>query len=245
MNSKFLIYSPMFVASVLLYAAHNDFAEIFYYHRLYEDRELEQREEPIIVSLGANCIPAYQALIYGLRSASYPFDWLVSDVEGIIISLKEDFSHFLDRNYCSFTGNWIIDSYSKISFLHEFHELDEKADIKHLDFIKAKYQRRIERFRQLKKHKKVIFMRYATCPEPWTTTSENRQTAIRLKNALNSFFDNKLDFVLVMLGGDDYYKVQWNIKDIRNYYVSAKWHDVASEVMKQNFIPIFKDLGIL
>lgn len=133
---------------------YNDFIKIFYATRLYEDKELEKADRPVVVSLGANCIPAYQAGIHGIRSAAYPFDWLVSDIESIIINLEENFLHFLDQNYCAFIGNWIINSYDKMLFLHEFHEFGEIADLQFLPLIQAKYQRRIERFRQLKNEKK-------------------------------------------------------------------------------------------
>jgi hypothetical protein len=225
-------------------AKHDEFSSLFKLNRLYEDVELEENDKPLVISLGANCISAYQALVHGIRSASYPFDWLVSDIESIYINLDENFLHFLDKEYCSFTGNWIVNRYDNIKFLHEFHELGEKAHVEFLPLIQTKYLRRIQRFRQLKKQKKVFFMRYATCPAEWTT-QENKDTAVQLRNKLNNFFESKLDFVLVMLGGEDYYKDDWQIEGIKNYYISELWNAVASDLMKQNLTEIFKDLKLI
>lgn len=247
MKNKTLMCGLLYVLNLFSHTSHvyDDFITRFYATKLYEDRELETADKPIVVSLGANCIPAYQSLIYGLRSASYPFDWVVSDIESIIINLEENFLHFLDIKYCSPNACWITNNYNKILFLHEYHEFNDECDMKFFPLIHAKYERRIERFRQLKNQKKVYFFRYATAPAPWTTTPEDKDSAIRLRDALNVFFEYQLPFVLVMLGSDSMYSSDWAIEGIKNYYVSEEWNQVASDLMKQNFLPIFKDLALM
>lgn len=217
--------------------------------KLYQERELEASEKPILVSLGANCIPAYHALIQKIRSASYPFDWTIADLKSIIINLKEDFLHFVDDKYCTLRDNWILNSYDDLKFPHEFQTLGEKRqgetpDLKFLPVIKEKYQRRIKRFRQLLSHKNVIFMRYASLPADMVNTKEDKETAVFLRDALRNYLKRE-DFLLIMLGNEDYYKTNWNIEGIKNYYIATPWYDIKAESMKQELIPIFKELNLI
>jgi hypothetical protein len=49
-----------------------------------------------VISLGGNCLVSAALGKYGLRSASGPFDWCVSDfMQGIIPVLENDFEDYM------------------------------------------------------------------------------------------------------------------------------------------------------
>src|ERR1700722_16453987 len=50
-----------------------------------------------IVSLGAQCYPAWLIRRMGLRDAAYPFDWLWSDPMMVAACIEDGFATFLDR----------------------------------------------------------------------------------------------------------------------------------------------------
>jgi hypothetical protein len=50
-----------------------------------------------LVSLGAQCYPAWLIRRMGLRDAAYPFDWLWSDPMMVVACIEDGFATFLDR----------------------------------------------------------------------------------------------------------------------------------------------------
>ena len=50
-----------------------------------------------LVSLGAQCYPAWLIRRMGLRDAAYPFDWLWSDPMMVVACIEDGFTTFLDR----------------------------------------------------------------------------------------------------------------------------------------------------
>lgn len=117
----------------------------------------------LFVSLGSHCEPAVMLRFYEQRRFAYPFDWLVTiDSEGMISLLSDDFQYFLDRNFMfTFPNHFecIENSLYRIEFKHDGALL---SDIDILEKAVAKYGRRINRFRQLRKYTgKVFFVRTA------------------------------------------------------------------------------------
>ncbi len=53
----------------------------------------------IVISMGHTCATANMIKHFGLRHRSYPFDWLISDLDGIINAFNNDFAHFIDEAY--------------------------------------------------------------------------------------------------------------------------------------------------
>ncbi|GLR70864.1 DUF1796 family putative cysteine peptidase [Agaribacter marinus] len=51
------------------------------------------------VSLGQNCSSAWYLKQVGLKTASYPFDWIFSSTEIVYDCIQTRFSRFLDRTY--------------------------------------------------------------------------------------------------------------------------------------------------
>ncbi|BAE74040.1 hypothetical protein SGGMMB4_01773 [Sodalis glossinidius str. 'morsitans'] len=59
-----------------------------------------------VVSLGSHCLTASILKKYGLKKASFPFDWIFSSPEVVIDCLNDEFELFLDKRQHKFvTGN--------------------------------------------------------------------------------------------------------------------------------------------
>lgn len=104
------------------------------------------------ISLGWYCGTAASMSKYGIRSQSGPFDWYFSNFPGVLACMENDFSDFLDKN------NLVMLEDRPGEFLdtkHEFHYNHEVTTSFEEDFdgICDKYARRINKFREMIKHK--------------------------------------------------------------------------------------------
>lgn len=131
------------------------------------------------ISLGCNCAIAYQLQQMNLRDQAYPFDWILSP--DIIPCLQDDFKDFLNPEYLRWKGtssnfpilneDWMDNTDStndhsiarvhhtkyKIIFLHDFVPTDDPINrIDQITKINSKYQRRINRFREIMKNSTVL-----------------------------------------------------------------------------------------
>ena len=112
------------------------------------------------ISLGYCCSIATDLEKLGLRDQSSPFDWLISDLKGVIMAIREHFSDFLSYEYLSQDmNNHAIYKNTKynVSFFHDFDQYRPLK--KQLPDVQAKYYRRIERFYDSIKEP-VLFIRY-------------------------------------------------------------------------------------
>lgn len=113
-----------------------------------------------VISLGYFCGPSSELEKIGLRDASYPFDWLISDMEGIMDCIKNDFKGFLKEDtlyqYKSNKGYYKNTEYN----FHFYHDFSNKNKLKdQLPSVEEKYSRRIERFKENTKCT-TLFVRY-------------------------------------------------------------------------------------
>ncbi len=167
-------------------------------------------QEPLFVSLGSYCDPAHVLRLCNLRKAAFPFDWIISfDGEGLIEMLNDDFREFLKDEYLIPYGpaGHLLNTYYHSEFLHE-GAFNGDAFQQNLEKLKIKYQRRIERFRELNEYQgKVFFIRAAymysaTDPNRYYKFRENLDItegySLRLYMALHQRFPN-LDFTLVIM----------------------------------------------
>ena len=53
------------------------------------------------ISLGYFCSVASELEKLGLRTESSPFDWVISDLEGVISNIQNCFVDYLDYNFLS------------------------------------------------------------------------------------------------------------------------------------------------
>ena len=165
-----------------------------------EKREISlDSEEPLFVSLGPECYLAWNLEEIGYRRAAFPFDWLLTlDHERMVELLNDDFRYFLDPMFYSYhTNGSLVHSYYHLEFRHE-HDYE----------FNAKYERRINRFRQLNTYRgKVFFMRkgYYAAEEPslflcWPNKDMINirfECATQLNSALKKRFPN-LNFNLAI-----------------------------------------------
>lgn len=151
-----------------------------------------------------------------MRKEAFPFDWIVSmDLEQIVKMLEDDFKYFLDNDHLSVHG--IVGDIPlrniryHLEFLHEGNWRRSHYASTMTKF-KSKYERRIERFRQLNNYKgKVYFIREAYLsslddPHRVYKYEENieisRAHANSLYEALKAYFTD-LDFRLIVLNYGD------------------------------------------
>ena len=99
------------------------------------------------ISLGYFCSVAIELEKLGLRTESSPFDWVVSDFDGVIKAIKNNFIDFLEYDYLEQSGvNRSIYRNTKYN-LYFFHDFDKYKNLdRQLQSIQRKYNRRIERF---------------------------------------------------------------------------------------------------
>lgn len=122
------------------------------------------------VSLGCFCGTASSLLKYGLRSFSGPFDWIISDFDGVVDNMDNNFCDFLNKDNLQILSDesGIIDSKYGFYFKHDkisgFDEEFEK--------VYAKYKRRIEKFRIILKSK-TCFIRVVKDNEEVSYISDN------------------------------------------------------------------------
>ncbi len=172
----------------------------------------------LFVSLGSTCVPANFTRFCEVRTASFPFDWILSlDEEKFIEILEDDFSHFFNSEDLTATaGNVLLNTYYHLEFLHEEGHWNSQF-LSTMETFKNRYERRITRFKNLKDFPgKVIFIR-ATDHDPAAnrffkgkeTISEEQ--SLRLYNTLKRYFPN-LDFTLMVL----------NFKEDETRYVIQK-----------------------
>jgi len=169
----------------------------------------DNRLAPIFISLGSHCEPSQQLILNNLRSAAFPFDWLLTlDFEGFLALIQEDFRFFMDKRYIIQNDeNALINTYYHIDLRHEMHDWPDADFPKHYSEIKEKYQRRINRFKECNYNKsRAYFIRAAfdlelnpklpTITQDCTRIEKNQ--AETLKNLLRKKFP-QLDFYLVII----------------------------------------------
>jgi hypothetical protein len=173
-------------------------------------------EDPcLFVGLGSGCDTGLTLRDCGFRKAAFPFDWIVNgDHQKLLLLLEEDFKFFTDParfEKLSSQGiedhpNSLRNRYYDITFYHEGSVLydwsDEEKYREQLQRLQVKYERRIQRFRQLRDYPgRVFFIRNFTTSQP-DRLSQHTQMARELREALECYFPS-LDFVLVIVTYQD------------------------------------------
>ena len=112
------------------------------------------------ISLGYFCSIALDLDKLGLRAASYPFDWLITDFEGVINCMKNNFKDFLNVDFL-YQNTKRPYVYKNIKYNFEFyHDFSRHKPLKNqLVTVNEKYKRRTQRFYDSIKEE-TIFIRY-------------------------------------------------------------------------------------
>lgn len=113
------------------------------------------------ISLGYFCSVAMELERIGLRSASYPFDWLVTPrMSNVMEMIETHFEGFLEENCLRLkdgSDKIYINSQTGFSFVHDFEA--KKSLSEQIDGVRQKFERRIERFyRDIEEP--TLFVRY-------------------------------------------------------------------------------------
>ena len=168
---------------------------------------------PLFISLGSHCEPSQQLILNNLRSAAFPFDWLLTlNFSGFLSLLQDDFAFFMDKRYLVQDSQGVVlNTYYQIDFRHELHDWTDNDFMKHFPEIKEKYQRRIQRFKECRHNKtRAYFIRAAfdlnLNPHLPTITKEctkiDAVQACTLKNLLHQKFP-QLDLYVVILNYEE------------------------------------------
>lgn len=116
---------------------------------------------PLFVSLGSSCEIPHLLRDLNLRYVAFPLDWVISiDQAGLLRCIEEDFLHFTEKAYLVPKSNGVlVNTYYKMEFPHEGNcNTTPYAEL--LAKFQAKYNRRIERYRELAQFSKdIIFIR--------------------------------------------------------------------------------------
>lgn len=97
-----------------------------------------------IISLGCNCNVASSLSKYGFRDHSGPFDWYISDFEGVLKTLDEDFEHFFEKKNLQAEVDR-KEFFDDIKYGFNFcHEIDDNRRLGNdYNKIRNKYKKRI------------------------------------------------------------------------------------------------------
>ena len=133
-------------------------------HLFLQRRWIDMRKADVpycnYISLGYCCAVAMELERFGLRNASYPFDWCISEFEGVIEAIENHFERFTAYDLlaqCREYPRIYKNEKYKIKFYHDFDEYQTLQE--QLKNIEGKYNRRITRFYEDIK-KPTLFIRY-------------------------------------------------------------------------------------
>lgn len=171
---------------------------------------LSAEEYGRVISLGGQCQVAYQLKENHKRSESFPFDWIQSTFEGVYQFILEEGKNFLSKDHLVFAGNkgnYVQDPYYQMLFLHDFESPSDF--MKEYDFIKAKYDRRVNRFFQaLNSEAPVLLIRLGI----------TREQAALLSELIHTKYP-RLNYTILALDHTEEIRENWNIKRVINLYL--------------------------
>lgn len=138
-----------------------------------------------IVSLGSFCSVAMELEKKGLRGASYPFDWLISDsFECVISEIENGFGDFLNLEFLKREHRPDVCGNTKTR-MHFYHDFNVSSSIEEqIPVLQEKYSRRIQRFYS-DISQPTLFVRYCIFPEDEQYVMQNRQKIIQILQSFN------------------------------------------------------------
>src|SRR3989339_489927 len=170
----------------------------------------EVHSNVLFVGLGSYCEAADVLKACDLRKAAFPFDWILSSDQRKLIELLEvDFLDFLkESSLRPLQNNWkiLLQTHYRMEFHHE-GEWQGGGVNQNKNNLILKYERRINRFRELKSYRgKVFFIRFANKhalePNIYYKIKENLEIteidSLNLNTALKKYFP-QLDFQLIIV----------------------------------------------
>jgi hypothetical protein len=186
------------------------------------------------VSLGSICQPAWHLKANGVRKGAYPFDRVITPFHALIPFIAQRGAGFLEKDHLKIlevlygehtSYEHVVDLAYDIHFIHDFHH----PDMCNYDNVKAKYERRVQRFFELlESDKKILFVR----------VQMNRHEAQILDDLLHSQYPH-LEYTLVAISDDPDALTDWGLERVRNFYMqqipgdwrgdSQRWTEILSQ----------------
>lgn len=185
-----------------------------------------------VISLGFFCSTSLELDKLGLRSDSGPFDWIISDFEGVINCIKYNFENFLEyENLLQYKGKKEY-YYDKANNFHFYHDFSGFKDLKNqLPSVRKKYKRRIERF-QKNIQEPTLFLRYIKGCKELEYIQDNYNDIILLLKSNN--IENEIIFIL----NDDIFIEKRIVDSTKIFRVKKDDNDLVA----RNFIVKNEDL---
>ena len=149
-----------------------------------------------VISLGYFCDVARELQRYGLRDASYPFDWVVSDIRAVLTLLEADDDGLLrleNLNRDPARPHVVRDQSLGGLGVWFFNDFDADQGIEpQLPAVRAKYSRRMQRLRR-SASRPTLFVRYVHDRDEQAFLEANIGRLLGILRGLNS----KNDLVLI------------------------------------------------
>lgn len=186
------------------------------------------------VSLGYGCQVAIRLEHNGFRTLAYPFDWVHTPVDSLLKFIANKGANFLDADKIASTGAYpgdpsrlqVIDLVYGITSYHDF--LTTPYFGNYLE-VKAKYDRRVQRFFELlESNQKILFVRQKA----------TRAEIEYLDEVLRSSYP-RLSYTILALHDTEEYCYNWGLERVRNFYIrdipsdwqgdGARWTEILSQ----------------
>ena len=183
-----------------------------------------------VISLGFYCEVAKELERVGLRSASYPFDWLISSwsgVEQMIDTAFQDFLKYDDLYQYEKEPEKYLNFSKQLSFFHDFKKNKPLAE--QMTEVKKKYERRIQRFYKDIKSP-TLFIRYIESVEETEFWKSNYDIVLSKLQSFNK--ENQLWIINVF---------DPNYKNDTVFYVKPDTNDYIARHLFLEKIPELKN----
>ena len=203
----------------------------------HEKQEIQFFDE--VISLGYECQVAWQLETNGLRKYAYPFDWFRTSFESLMAFIKNKGEHFFEIDKICIIAPYLghityFHVQDLIYGIHSFHDFLVTPPLANYEMVKAKYDRRIERFfKVLESNKRVLFVREGL----------SREQTEELDRLLKDLYP-ALSFTILAVSDREEFKEDWGSQTIRNFYLKQKpldwqgdysrWKEILSNFVIQH-----------
>jgi len=170
-----------------------------------------------VISLGWFCGTASSMSRYGYRSSSTPFDWVYSELKGILKLIDEDFEGFMSKDNIKFVDGKpkeFIDTKYGMHFIHEIKNNFENE----YEIILNRYKKRIQNFRAIST-KGVVYLRAVRNQDELNYLTQHQQYIRQVVTKYNS--NNQIIYLL-----PEYLVLEPNIE--LNYFNLKSSYDGSS-----------------